>query len=124
MVEVPRIVNRAEAAGCAGAFEGHFVEIEFCEEDNAGGFEAAGDFGIFLWDSLFEDAGCSGGADAGCIDIVFESDGDAIEATQGAPGAAAMVGLFCLGESALFVESDDGVERRIEFVNAGQAEAR
>ena len=41
-VEIPGIVRRTEAAGCAGAGEGHFIQIQFAEEDRARGFQARG----------------------------------------------------------------------------------
>ncbi len=110
-------MDGAVRAGCAGAAEGKFVEIQFAQEHRAREFEATDDFGVFRRHAIAKDAAGGGGEDARGIDVVFERDGNSVERT----GAPTRVACRCFAKSRFFGECDERVERAIVLANAGEA---
>ena len=81
----------AEAAGSAGAFERHFIQVQLAEEHGAGCFESPRDFRIFGRHAILENARCRSGFDSRGIDVVFESDRNAVQPAGDAPRLALAV---------------------------------
>lgn len=119
--EIPGVADRAEVTGDGGAAEGEFVEVEFAEQNGAGLGEAAGDLGVFGGDTVVEDGAGGGGADAGGVDVVFESDGNAVEGTADAAGGDFGISAAGGGEGLLAENSDEGVDLGIVSIDAGEA---
>src|SRR5215467_2292810 len=113
---------RSEAAGGAGAFEGHLIQVQLAEEDYTGAFETAGDLGICSRHSVFEDACRSRSLDASGVDVVLECDGHAVEGPFGAPGFPFAVGFPRLLDRRLLIFRDKGVQWRVELGDAGITE--
>src|SRR4029077_19899510 len=111
-------MGRAEANGGAGAFEGHFIEVQLAEEDYTCAFETAGDLGIFSGHAVFEDACRGGSLDAGGVDVALEGDGHAGQGPFGTPDLPFAVGFTGLLDRRLLVFRDKGVQWRVELGEA------
>lgn len=119
--EIPGVADGPEVTGDGGAAEGEFVEVELAEEDGASLGEAAGDFGVFGGDTIVEDGAGAGGADAGGVDVVFESDGNAVEGTADTAGGNFGIGRAGSGEGLLAEDGDESVDLGVVSVDAGEA---
>ena len=78
-LHIPRVVDLAKETDHGAATVGKLVQVLLAYNDCAGRTQAADDFGVFRGNAVFEEFAGGGGADAGGIDDVFESDGNAVQ---------------------------------------------
>src|SRR5262249_16890134 len=83
---VPRIADLTVVADDRAAAVSEFVQVLFAQQDRAGGFQAADDFSVFFWNSIFKKSAGRGGTDSGGINQVFKCEWNAV---QRAPPVAA-----------------------------------
>ncbi len=118
---VPGVVYFAKETDHRAAAVGEFVQVLFAEDDRSGSAQAAHDFGVFLWNAIFELGASGGGPGAGGINKVFEPDRDAVEWAAVVTAVDFPLGAVRLIERGVGENGDEGVEFRVELLDVGEA---
>jgi hypothetical protein len=101
-------VNRTKAAGGPGAGKSKFVEVQFAKLHSAGLTDASRHLGIFGRHTRREKPAGGGGQNAGRVDVILQSDREAMQR----PTCDAPIGIAIAGTGLLERRvGSDGDER-------------
>jgi len=121
VVEAPGIARRVEAAVLGRRAHGELVEVALADDDAVGGANPLDDVSIVWCAEVFEDAAGTGGGQAvGGAHVVFDGHGHAGQGTDAVAGGAALVDPVGLSERLVASRAQEGVDFRIEPLDAGQ----
>jgi len=116
---VPGVLHRAEEGGFVGGAHGELVHIGLAQVHGAGGVEFLDHRGVVGADEVGQHLGATGGEPALSAEDVLLGQGDAGQGAGVASGKAG-VGRLGLGQGALRLGGDVGVDGRVEPVDAVQ----
>ena len=111
-------MHGAEVLVRAGGAEGEFMQAHLAGQDDAGLLEPGDDKRVLGGDAVAEEAGATGRGDAGRVEEVLGSEGDAVERTAVAAGLQFGVGggRPLAGEAS--GNGDVGVQLRLGHLDA------
>ena len=107
-----------EVVGFAG--EGELRRVGLAHQDRSGGAQAGCDGGVGLGDEVLAAERASGGDHALGVVRVLEGDRRAVQRSELVAAGDGGVGLGGFFAGAIGAELDDGVEGRVDLVDAGQ----
>ena len=116
-VERPRVVDRAEVAGGGGAAHSELMQVGLAEHDRPRTAKLRDDKGVFGWYPVVEDQAGDSGADAGCVDVVLDGQGNTMQGPTEVSGGGFVIENGGFAESALASNGDEGVKSGIELVD-------
>jgi hypothetical protein len=90
-IELPRVVDGTEVANGRSGAESHFMQVLLAEQDSSRYLQPAYDLGVRGRNAIFEDCAGQSRPYASRIDVVLESERDAVE--WSAPPAAPHLGV-------------------------------
>src|SRR5438270_12182052 len=93
----------------SSAGERHFVQVQFAQQDCAGGLQPPGDFRVFSRHAVLENLSCRGGPYASGVDVVFERERDAVQPAGNASGLSLPVAFARLLQSGTRIEGDERI---------------
>jgi hypothetical protein len=99
------------------------MHILFPQQYRTRTLKAADDISILGGDAIFEYSAGGGGANAGSVNQILKPDRDSVQRTTPSPLQNFRFGLARLSQGEIGGDSDEGVERRIQFFDSGQAAA-
>ena len=100
-IQIPGIVRYAEAASSAGSLKRHFIQVQLAQEDRRRSLQAPGNLSVFGGNSILENIRRRCGLQTGCIDIVLERNGDAMQMTGNPAGLALPIAFARLFQGVL-----------------------
>ena len=120
---VPRVFAGNAEGVFACADEAVFGAVCFAEDDASVFEDAVEECGVVEWDVVFEDYGPAGGADATGHLVVFDGDGKAVERSEIIAVHDCLFGGFCLVQSDVVGDEEEGVQLRVDALDAVEEES-
>ena len=91
MLAIPRITDGAKEAGRARSLKREFIQVELAEADGSRRVEPRDDFRILRGNTVEKDLTGRSGTNSCGIDVVLESDRDALQGAERMHAAEALL---------------------------------
>ena len=100
------------------------MHVVLADDHRASQLQLFDNLGVLARNTLAVLVTAGSGANAGGVDVVLERDGDAVQRAAIVARCDLFFGLLCLCDREFGGHRDEGVQRGIQAVDAGEAFAR